>query len=152
VKSLKEMVKGHPFFRDMPPRCVDYICGCARNARFRAGEFLFREDEQATAFYCLRTGHVALEIHVPGRGAIQIDDRKAGEALGWSWLVEPYRWYCDARAVEEVRALVFDCTCMRGKWELDVELGFEMYKRFAPLIQRTLQMTQLQLIDMYGKD
>ncbi len=152
MQGLGKIVREHPFFQGMNPAHVDFISGCARNARFKKGEFLFREGEEANAFYCLRTGHVALEIHVPGRGAIQIDDRKAGHVLGWSWLVEPYRWYCDARVIDDVRALVFDCTCLRNKCEEDEVLGYQMYRRFAPLIHRSLQATRLQLVDMYGAE
>ena len=152
MQGLEKIVKEHSFFQGMSPGHIDFVSGCARNARFRKGAFLFREGEDANAFYCIRTGRVALELHVPGRGAVQIDDRKAGDVLGWSWLVEPYRWYSDARAVEEVRALVFDCTCLRNKWQDDPELGYQMYQRFAPLMHRSLQATRLQLVDMYGAD
>jgi hypothetical protein len=91
-----------------------------------------------------------MELHAPPKGTIQIDSRKAGEALGWSWLVAPYRWFCDARAIEEVRALAFDGVCLRGKFDQDPQLAHEMYRRFVPMIHRSLQATQLQLLDVYG--
>ena len=83
-------------------------------------------------------------------GTIQIDSRSGGEPLGWSWIVEPYRWFCDARALEDVSALAFDGACLRGKFDQDLPLAYEMYRRFVPLIHRSLQATQLQLLDVYG--
>ena len=38
-----------------------------------------------------------------------------GEVLGWSWLVAPYRWHFDARAVGLVRAIAIDGKCLRAK-------------------------------------
>lgn len=91
-----------------------------------------------------------MEIHAPHKGAIQIENRKAGDVLGWSWIVAPYRWYCDARAIEDVRAVALDGACLRGKCEHDAVLGYEMFNRFVPLMYRSLQAIRLQLMDVYG--
>lgn len=152
MENLQHIIREHPFFQGMKDSYIQLLVGCAKNVRFRPGAFLFNEGEEANAFYCLRAGHVALEIHAPHKGAVQIDKRQAGDVLGWSWIVAPYRWYCDARAEEEVRALALDAACLREKCEADPELGYQMYKRFAPLMHKSLQATRLQLMDLYGAD
>jgi hypothetical protein len=48
--------------------------------------------------------------------------------------------------------LAFDGACLRGKWEQDPGLGFQMYKRFVPLMHRALEATHLQLMDVYGPE
>jgi CRP-like cAMP-binding protein len=150
IHDLEQLIRAHPFSQGMSEEHINMLKGCAKNVRFRPGTFLFKEGEEAGTFYWVREGKVAMELHAPPKGTIQIDSRKAGEALGWSWLVAPYRWFCDARAIEEVRALAFDGVCLRGKFDQDPQLAHEMYRRFVPMIHRSLQATQLQLLDVYG--
>jgi len=64
--------------------------------------------------------------------------------------VPPYRWGFDAKALDMVRAIALDATCLRGKCEADHDLGYEMMKRFMPVLVHRLQATRLQLLDVYG--
>jgi len=150
IHNLEQFIREHPFSQGMSEEHIKMLTGCAKNTHFRKGAFLFREGENAETFYLIRSGKVAMELHAPPKGTIQIDSRKADDALGWSWIVAPYRWFCDARAVEEVRALAFNGVCLRGKFDQDPQLAHEMYRRFVPLLYRSLQVTQLQLLDVYG--
>ncbi len=150
MKNLKVIIGQHPFFRDIDPVYIKLLSGCAKKVRFPKGAFIFEEGGKADTFYCLRSGQVALEIHAPPSGSIQIDNRKAGEVFGWSWIVAPFRWYCDIRVIEEVRALALDAAYLRDKCEEDTRFGYEMYKRLVPLMHQSLQATRLQLIDVYG--
>lgn len=150
IHDLEQLLRDHPFARDMPDACIHEMSGCAENVRFREGAYLFREGENAETFFLIRAGSVVMELNAPPRGTLQIDSRKTGDTLGWSWIVEPYRWFCDARAVDEVRALAFNAVCLRDKLERDPVFASEMYRRFVPLIYRGLHATQLQLLDVYG--
>jgi len=164
IHDLAQIIREHPFSQGMSDEHIQLLTGCAKNTHFSDGAYLFREGDDADTFYWIRAGKVAMEFHAPPRGTLQIDCRKAGEprgtlqidcrkagdALGWSWIVEPYRWFCDARALEDTRALAFDATCLRGKMEHDLQLACALYRRFVPLMYRGLQRTQLQLLDVYG--
>jgi ferredoxin len=48
------------------------ISRCARNLRFTAGDYLFREGEPANELYLIRQGTVALELHSPGQTPIVV--------------------------------------------------------------------------------
>ena len=73
-----------------------------------------------------------------------------GEIVGVSWLIPPYRWTYDAKALDLVRAIGMDATCLRQKSEDDHDLGYEMMKRFVPVLVERLQTTRLQILDVYG--
>lgn len=148
--GLDKLLAEHPFFSGLEPRYHQLIVGCASNERFNAGQYLFREGAAAEKFFLIRHGAVALEIHIPGREPLVVDTLHEGEVLGWSWLLPPYQWNIDVRAVNLVRAVSLDATCLRGKMEADHELGYELYQRFIPVIAERLQAGRLQLIDMYG--
>jgi CRP-like cAMP-binding protein len=118
--------------------------------RFDAGEVIFREGEEANKFYLIRQGKVAVEMFAPSRGPIILQTLGEGEVLGWSWLVAPYRWRFDGRAVELTRAIALDGECLRGKCEEDHNLGYELMKRVSLVMEKLVQATRLQLADVYG--
>ena len=68
----------------------------------------------------------------------------------WSWLVPPFRWKWDARAVKLTRLVSFDGICLRGKLDADPDLGYAMYKRFVRVIAERLAHARLQMLDLYG--
>ncbi len=43
-----------------------------------------------------------------------------------------------------------DATCLRDKCEADHSLGYEVMKRFVPVLVNRLQTTRLQALDLYG--
>ncbi|MFT4584698.1 MAG: CRP/FNR family cyclic AMP-dependent transcriptional regulator [Gammaproteobacteria bacterium] len=150
MKNMPDVLRQHPFIEGLEDDVTDLIAKCAKNVVFQAGEYIFREGGTADYFYLIRHGTVALETFVPGRGPISFLTIKSGEMLGVSWLIPPYRWTFDARAVELTRAIAFECKCLRNKCEADHHVGYEMMKRFiTPLLER-LQMARLQSVDVYG--
>jgi CRP-like cAMP-binding protein len=151
IEGMESIVREHRFFADLDDATIDLLAGCARNVRFNAGEYLCRTGEPADEFYLVRHGRVALEIVAPGRQAVVIQTAGEGEIVGVSWLLPPYRWMHDARAIDQVRAIGMDAKCLRGKCDADHHLGYEMMMRFVPLLVSRLQATRMQLLDLYGK-
>ncbi|MDD5542583.1 MAG: cyclic nucleotide-binding domain-containing protein [Acidobacteriia bacterium] len=150
METLKPLLEEHPFLRDLSAEHLDLVVGCAKNVRFDPGKYLFREGQEANEFFIIRDGHVAVEIHSATKGPVIIQTVGAGEILGWSWLIPPYQWHFDARAVEVTRAIALDGKCLRGKCEKDYHLGYELMKRFSHIIEERLAATRLQLLDLYG--
>jgi CRP/FNR family cyclic AMP-dependent transcriptional regulator len=150
METLEPILAEHPFIKGLEPHHVQLIVGCASNMRFDAGQFMLREGEEANQFYIIRKGKVALEVFSPEKGPIIIDTLGDGEVLGWSWLIPPYHWRFDARAVELTRAIALDGKCLRNKCEEDHDLAYELLKRFAHLMEERLEATRLQLMDIYG--
>jgi CRP/FNR family transcriptional regulator, cyclic AMP receptor protein len=148
--SLAELVSAHPLLAGLPSQAVASIAGCAQNVSFSPGELLLAESDPANTLYLLRRGRVAIEVHSPGRGPIVIETVGPGAVVGWSWLVPPYRWHFDARAVEAVGAVAVDGACLREKAEADPALGYALMKRVAAVLLERLQMTRLRLLDLYG--
>jgi CRP-like cAMP-binding protein len=150
MQTLEPILAEHPFMAGLPEAHLALLVGCASNVRFDAGQFICREGEEADAFYVVRQGRVAIEVFKPDRGPIVIDTIEAGEILGWSWLLPPYRWHFDARALEATRAIALDGKCLRAKCEQDHDLGYELMKRFGHVIEGRLQATRFQLLDVYA--
>ena len=150
MESLAKVLKEHPFLKGMEERYIDLITGCASNVVFKKDEFIFREGDEANQFYFIRHGKIIIETYIPERGPMAIQTREEGDVTGWSWLVPPYRWHFDARAVELTRAIALDGKCLRGKLQDDHELGYELMRRFTIIMAERLEATRIQLLDMYG--
>jgi CRP-like cAMP-binding protein len=150
MRNLREYLPEHPFFAGLDEAAMDLVVGCAQNVHFAAGEVLFRTGEPADTFYVIREGRVGLDIHDPRRGSLQVASAGAGEVVGWSWLVPPYRWMFDARAVTPVRAVALDGACLRGKCESDPVLGYALMQRVAQVMYDRLQDARIRLLDLYG--
>lgn len=150
MHTLEPYLAEHPFLKGLEQKHLKIIVGCASNVRFDAGQFILREGEEANNFYIIRHGKVSLEIFTQDRGPITIQTIGEGEVLGWSWLIPPYHWHYDARALELTRAIALDGKCLRIKCEQDHDLGYELLKRFAYIITQRLETTRLQLLDIYG--
>jgi CRP-like cAMP-binding protein len=150
MENLEQILAHHPFFQGLDARYVRLVAGCGSNVKFDADAFLFREGEEANAFYLIRAGRIAVETFAAARGPIIIDTLSDGDILGWSWLIPPYNWHFDARAIELTRAIALDARCLRTKCEEDHDLGYELLKRFSTIIEDRLQATRMQLLDLYN--
>jgi CRP-like cAMP-binding protein len=149
MESLEPILAKHAFFEGLEPEYLKLLVGCASNERFPSGAYIFRQGEEASHFYLIRQGRVALEIHAPQR-PIVIETLDGDDILGWSWLIPPYLWRFDARIVEPTRAIALDGKCLRAKCEEDHDLGYELLKRFAHIVTQRLQATRMQLLDVYA--
>lgn len=149
-ENLTEILNQHPFLHGMSDEHMKTLVGCAMNVRFPEGTRLIREGELANTFFLIRTGRVALEMDVSGKGALRIQTTGPGEVLGWSWLISPYRWHFTGMAVMDTRAIALDAECLRNKCETDTEFGYDMLKRLSLVMERRLEATRLQLLDLYG--
>ena len=113
MENLARILGEHDFFADLDPQYLDLIVGCTRNTRFRQGDYLFREGEEANGFFLIRHGRVAIEMEINFKPTI-VMTLEPGEILGWSWLLPPYQWGFSARAVNMTRTLALDGKCLRG--------------------------------------
>ena len=149
METLEPILREHPFLKGLPEDQIRFIVGCAKNVRFDPNEFLFREGEEARTFHLIRSGKVALEIHVPGKGVLQVETILEGDVLGWSWLYPPHRRANDARALETVRAIALDGVCLKAKFEEDHDLGYAIMKRLLYQILQRLERVRMQRLDVY---
>jgi CRP/FNR family transcriptional regulator, cyclic AMP receptor protein len=150
MESLERIIAAHRFFAGLESYYVGLLVGCASNVRFEPGTYIFKEGGEANEFYLIRAGKVALEVFAPQRRPIIVRTMGEGDVLGWSWLLPPYQWRFHARAVETTRAFSLDGKCLRGKCEQNHDLGYELLKRFAHVIEEQVVAAHYQLVDVYS--
>jgi CRP-like cAMP-binding protein len=151
-EDLSEILRQHPFLHELSDEHMETLVGCASNVRFADGNVLVREGELANKFFLIRTGRIALEVDLPGKGGLRIQTVGPGEVLGWSWLISPYKWHFTGVAVADTRAVALDGECLRKKCESDAEFGYDMLSRLASVMERRLEATRLQLLDLVAAE
>lgn len=137
---------GHPFLRGMPPDHLDALATAASDVTFPAGHRIFEEGGFASKFWLIQSGHVALDVLVPGSGRVIIDTIGIGDLLGCSWLFPPYRWAFGAVCVTPVHTFEFNAAAIRTCCAADAAFGAEFRDRLLRVLARRLQSTRTRLI------
>lgn len=150
MENLERIIAEHPFIEGLDSEFTKLMVSCASNVRFKAGTYILKEGDPANTFYLIREGKVAVEVFAPQRQPIIVATLSVGELLGWSWLLPPFQWKFHARAIDGVRAIALDGKCLRKKCEENHDLGYAVLKRFAQIMERRLEATRLQLLDVYS--
>ncbi|MBC8204458.1 cyclic nucleotide-binding domain-containing protein [bacterium] len=150
METLEIVLTEHPCFKGLEAKYFKTMLSCAAPAKFDPDKIIAREGDPANEFYLIRQGIVGLEISVPNQGIVTIETVSAGELLGWSWMVPPYKCHFTARAHSSILAIAIDGRRLREIISKDHELGYQLYGCFIDLIVHRLQATRLQLLDVYN--
>jgi CRP/FNR family cyclic AMP-dependent transcriptional regulator len=119
-------VAAHPFLRGMSRDQVSVLAEAARDVKFPARYRLFEDGGNATRFWLIQSGHVSLDLHVPGEGPVVIETIGMGELLG------------------------FDAPLVRERCAAHPELGYEFNQRITQVLARRLQATRIRLLARSG--
>lgn len=149
MKSIDQLLAEHPFTTDLSADHLKLMARTASIVEFEEDDFIFHEHEEARWFYLIVSGSAALKISAPGSGPIPIQTISAGQALGWSWMMPPYKWHFGARAITRVTAVRMDAGFLRRILEENVDLGYAVLLRMNRVLAERLQATRLQLLDVY---
>lgn len=148
--TMLDLLTDHPFLADMRRDWLESLSYQAKRVVYHTGDRLFHEDRPADRFWLIRSGRVGLTLDIPGRGEVLVESIGAGSALGWSWLVPPYRWRFSAVTAEQTLAVMFHGPGVLRLTEEKPELGFELSRRFLAVVAERLHASTLSMLDVYG--
>jgi CRP-like cAMP-binding protein len=140
----------HPFLHGMPRGQLGMLAEASSDVRFPARHRIFEDGGNATRFWLIQSGHVSLDLQVPGEGPVVIETIGMGELLGWSWLFPPFKWAFGAVAATPVGAFEFDAPAVREACAADPGLGYELNQRITRVLAKRLQATRIRLISRAG--
>ncbi|MFO0968952.1 MAG: cyclic nucleotide-binding domain-containing protein [Gemmataceae bacterium] len=150
IDGITDTFASHDFLRQLSERALLRLVSGATPFTAKPGQYLARQGTPSHAFFLIQSGNVALGTSGPKGDTITIQTVGPGESVGWSWLVPPYRWQFDCRAVDEVKGLKFDAEWLRAECEQDCELGYQLLKQLAKVLAERLVMTRLRLVQTVG--
>ncbi|MFD5796504.1 cyclic nucleotide-binding domain-containing protein [Streptomyces diastatochromogenes] len=134
----------------LPPEHRVQLMQLAREVSFEAGTRLFEEGRRADRFWIVRTGTVALDLHVPGRRPAVIESLGHGELVGWSWHFPPHLWHLGGEAMTPVRAWEFDAEPVRAMCAADPAFGRAIALWIGLVVAQRLHASRVRLLDLYA--
>ncbi|PKQ27167.1 MAG: regulator [Actinobacteria bacterium HGW-Actinobacteria-4] len=147
MDAIIEVLPNHPFFAGLSQGSLKRVAACGRARSIAGGETLFYAGEHADSFYVVLQGRIDLRIHRRSGASLVLDTVKGGDVVGWSWLVEPYRWKFDALAVQDSQLLAFDGDCLRHTCEDDPVFGYAFLRRVTQVMHHRIDAACKYLAD-----
>ena len=147
---IEEYLSAHTFFSGLDHSYRRFLSDSTTELRIKKGDPLFKQGDPADKFYILRSGQVS--VYVPAVMGPMLETQTLGEdqILGWSWLIPPYRWHFQARAVEDSDLLEFDGSAILARCEEDPKFGYELFKCFAGLMSDRLGAARQKMMDQWN--
>ncbi len=145
--SIAELFEGKGFFAGLSEPYARIVADLATDYEVNAGELIFRHGETANRFYLVTHGRVAIELYAPGRDPIVVEHVENDDVVGWSWLVAPFRWNFDARAVEPTSLIGVNAPALRARCNAEPAFGYEIVRRFIPVMAHRLSSARERLVE-----
>jgi CRP-like cAMP-binding protein len=123
-------------FWGMDREFVKKIMNVAEKISYGKGQFLFHEGDPADNFYVLIKGQIKLSIGEIGQMVYTVD--RAGEAFGWSSLIERDVYSASGECQQDTLLQKFDSSALVNILEQDPANGLIFIKRLAGLIGNRL--------------
>jgi CRP-like cAMP-binding protein len=108
----------------------------AAKVHVEKGNIIFREGDKADYFYTLVEGRIRLTIGEPAKEIYII--HKAGEAFGWSSLIDRNYYSATAECLEPTFVLQFEHNKLNTFLLKDIERALTFYKRLAGMLGNRL--------------
>jgi len=149
-KTLKFILEELNFSAAFPPDVLDYLAEESTTQQLSAGSVVFREGAVNDNLYLVHAGRLALEMNVPGRGAVRILTVGPGEMVGWSALLDEGKMSASVVVVEDSHLVVAPAEKLLAICETDRDFGFHLMRQMAGALSKRLLATRLQLLDLFA--
>lgn len=148
--SIASYLSEQPYFSGLNEHQREQLQACAGERAFTEGEYLLRQGDEADAFYLIIKGRVEIKTPATEVAMAPIETLGAGDSLGWSWFIPPYRWHFDAVAREAVWAIRMDAKCLRELMESDYQVGYNILSELVRVMAHRIESSRLRIVDIYG--
>lgn len=147
--SLEKQLATLQFTAGLPKDVRKELSRIASQRTFSVGEFLCREGESTPQLFLIASGHVGLDMFVPGRGQVRLLTLGPGDILAWSAVVGNHGATATGAATEETETIAFPDDALRELCEANHNVGFRVMQELAKAISRRLVATRLQSLDLF---
>jgi CRP/FNR family cyclic AMP-dependent transcriptional regulator len=109
------------------------------------GEALFRLGDEAANLYLIERGRIqlTLPLQVCGREEnVLVEERGAGQTLGWSGLIPPHRFTLNANAPVETALIAFARGALLDHFSARPDVGYAVSRNVAAIMGHRLQVLQ----------
>ena len=110
-----------------------------------SGALLFELGAEATGVFLIERGRIALTLPMvfgDRHEDVMVEDRTAGQLVGWSGLIPPHRFTLKATAQIDTDVLVLPRAPVLAFFDANPAVGYAVMRNLASVVGQRLQMTQ----------
>jgi CRP-like cAMP-binding protein len=143
-----EVLRRYPYFAQIDEESLKQVAMLAEEQCVASGVQLFNEGDAANAMNIIVKGEVNIQ-YLLGTGELRtVDTLVDGDILGWSALVEPYKYTAIGTVSKDTQLVVIDARKLRDLCEKDPLLGYRLTTQVAKLLAHRLEGARVQLAAM----
>ncbi|MGO9110417.1 MAG: Crp/Fnr family transcriptional regulator [Thermoguttaceae bacterium] len=141
-----EILRRYPYFAGIDEASLREIAMTAdEKQRIAAGTRLFSEGESVKHLGLIVSGEVNIQ-YLLGNGEMRtVDTLVGGDLLGFSALIEPYKYTGFGTATQETDLVLIDARKLRDLCNRDPQLGYQLTLEVAKLLAHRLEGARVQL-------
>lgn len=147
--ALREVLRLHEFTRGLTEAQIASLAPAASVVTFEENEIVLEDGQRSRAFYLVMEGSVTVELRAP-RYVVTVQAVEAGQAFGWSALLDRQDTMFQVRAREHTRALRLEGEALKSLCRQDPVLGVELMHRTLALVAGRVKATELRFAEMCG--
>lgn len=150
--SITEQLATLNFTQDLPESVRDALAKIASERTLAPGDVACREGQSTKELFLIVSGHVGLDMFVPGRGQVRILTLRSGEVLSWSAIVGNHGATATGTALDKTHVIVFHDDDLTRLCQTNHHVGYLVMRELAKAISRRLVSTRLQLLDLFATE
>ncbi len=113
---------------------------------FDENEFIFRQGDEADRLYMLMEGKVLLELDVSDNITVSVSSIKAGQAFGWSAMLEEATYTVNALCSERCEVLSIRSGKLKTLLDRDHTMGYILSQRLLVILKQRYDIRTEQFI------
>jgi len=144
----RNLIQAIPMFNDLSDEVIDQIAAKSVTESFKAGDYIFKEGDNAESIHFLLHGTIALKVQIMTRPDYVTVSYigKINDCFGWSGLVSPNYYTASALCEDATNVLEIKGSDLLGILERHPEAGFKVMHRMANLVSDRLRNSRQALI------
>lgn len=140
-----EVLRRYPYFASVEEDTLKLVAVIADEKSVPAGTTLFHEGDPAEKLNLIVQGEVEIQ-YLLGSGELRtVDTLVEGDILGWSALIEPYKYTAIGTAKRETKLVAIDGPKLRRLCDQEPRLGYQLVTQIAKLLAHRLEGARVQL-------
>jgi CRP/FNR family transcriptional regulator, cyclic AMP receptor protein len=140
-----EILRRYPYFAGVDEESLKAVAMIAEEKRVPAGTQMFSEGFPADMLNIIVHGEVSIQ-YVLGNGERRtVDTLIDGDILGWSAVVEPYKYTAIGTAAKDTQLVAIESKRLRELCNKSPLLGYKLTTQISKLLAHRLESARVQL-------
>jgi CRP-like cAMP-binding protein len=131
--------------KGLPPAEAERVLTLGQRTLLTAGAELFHLGDTADCIYLVARGRIRLTLPMQVRSReedVLVEERSAGQTIGWSALIPPYRFTLTAAAPLETEVIALRRDALNTYFAAHPDTGYAVSLNLASVIGQRLQHFQ----------